>query len=229
MATKNVNLKCINPEVIEVFSKFNVAFMTLRSLREKFKSDLAVLQAEKDKILENRENDINNGIPLDTVLVKWSTVDIDRKITALTNKYEDACEPHKEAKKAAMKFLDVNLYYGYLLAQNKGSLASKGSVTVKKGKGTQTIELDKSYVDMIKSFLADIGAGHANDDKAVSKFANVLAVRTSGMIKANKGVDYVKTKSATQYNELLLCNVLQYMVVDKGILVQADDFSLSLA
>ena len=229
MATQNVNLKCINPEIIDMFSKFNVAFMTLRALREKYKADMSVLQAEKDKIIENRENDINAGIPLDTVLVKWSTVDIDRKIAALDNKYEQDCAPHKAAKKAAMDLLDVNLYYGYLLAQQKGSLASKGAITVKKGKGTQTIELDKSYVDMIKTFLADIGAGHADNDKAVSKFANVLAVRTSGMIKANKGTDYVKTKSAIQYNELLLCNMLQYMVVDKAILKQAEDHSLTLA
>ena len=229
MATKNINLRTINADTMDMLSRFNVAHMTLRKLREKFKADMSVLEGEKDKILENRKNDLDAGIPLEKVLVKWSTVEVDKKIAVLEDQYEKDCEPHKSAKKDAMSLLDPDLYYGYLLAQQKGSLASKGAITLKKGKGTQTIELEKSYVGMIKQFLVDIGAGHADNDKAVSKLANILSVRTSGMIKANKGVDYVKTKSATQYNELLLCNLLQYMVVDKGILVQADDFTLALA
>ena len=229
MATKNINLRTINSETLEMFSNFNVAFMTLRKLREQYKADSAIIEEERAKILENRKNDLDAGIPLDTVLVKWSTVEVDKKQTALDNKYEADCAPHKEAKKQAMALLDPNLYYGYLLAQQKGSLASKGTVTLKKGKKSEEIDLDKSYVDMIKAFLVSIDAGHSDDVKAVSKLANILAVRTSGMIKANKGTDYVKTKSATQYNELLLCNLLQYMVVDKAILVQQDDFSLVLA
>lgn len=229
MATKNINLRTINPETLEMFSKFNVAFMSLRKLREKYKADSALIEDERTKILESRKNDLDAGIPLDTVLVKWSTVEVEKKQAVLDAQYEQDCAPHKEAKKAAMGLLDVNLYYGYLLAQQKGSLASKGSVTLKKGKKTEQVDLDKSYVDMIKAFLVSIDAGHSDDVKAVSKLANILAVRTSGMIKANKGGDYVKTKSATQYNELLLCNMLQYMVVDKGILVQQDDFSLVMA
>ena len=227
MATTNINFKTMSDETINMFSMFNIALQSLRALREQYKADCAKIEQDRNKIIEDRNNAIDNGLNADDAYRKYSLVEVDKAQNRLDLQYEKDCEPFKKSKKTAMDMLDDNLYLGYLLAQNNGSLASKGSVTVKKGKKVEKYELDKSYVAMIKDFLAKIGAQHADNDKAVNKVANIIAVRTSGMIKANKGTDYIKVKSSTQYKELALCVLLQYLVIDKAVLVQADDFSLS--
>lgn len=227
MATTNINFRTMSAKTVNMFSQFNVALRSLQALREKYKADCAKIEQDRNKIIEDRNNAIDNGLNADDAYRKYSLVEVEKAQNRLDLQYEKDCEPHKKAKKAAMDMLDDNLYLGYLLAQANGSLASKGKVKVKKGKNFETHELDKSYVDMIKAFLVDMGAGHADDAKAVRKVANIIAVRTSGMIKVNKGTDYIKVKSATQYKELALCVLLQYLVIDKSVLVQADDFSLS--
>lgn len=228
MATQRINFATLNSDAIKAFSDFNLAFHKLRELREVYKSAMQELEAEKAKIVEARTNDLDAGIPLDTVLMKWSTVDVERRMAQLDAKYEDDCKPYKDMKKSAMELVDVNLYYGYLLAQKNGSLDSKGSITLKKGKNTQKVEVDKGYKSIISDFLVTIGCTKTDDDKALNKFVQTMAVRTSGLIKCNKGTDYVKVKSNTQYNELFMANFLQFLVVDRGLLVENEDFSLSV-
>ena len=229
MATTNINFRNIKADYVSMFSQFNAAFRNLQTLREQYKADCVSIEEKRSKILEERNKAIDDGMSADDAYRKYSLVEVDREQNKRDLQYENDCKPWKESKKAAMDLLDDDLYLGYLLAQSKGSLASKGSVTIKKGKKLEKHELDKSYVDMIKAFLAEIGAGHADNDKAVSKVANIIAVRTSGMIKCNKGTDYIKVKSATQYKELALCVLLQYLVIDKGILVQQDNYTLAKA
>lgn len=228
MATTRINFSTLNATVIDTFSKFNQAYWALRALRDEYKAESDKIQAEKDIIIENRKNDLDAGISLNDVLVKWSTLEVDKKQAALDAKYEKDCAPHKEAQVECMKLVDSDLYYGYILAQRKGSFATKGSVTIKKGKSTEEHELDKSYKDIIEEFLIKIGCSKVDDDKALSKFVNAMAVRTSGMVQCNKGENYVKVKSATQYNRLFMLNFLEYLVVERKILIQADDKTLSM-
>jgi len=229
MATKRINFATINEESLKAFSDFNLAFHKLRELREVYKIESGKIAEKKTSILKARDEELAEGRPLADVLVKWSTVEVDNAQRALDNKYENDCKPYKDMKKSAMELVDVNLYYGYVLAQNKGSLDSKGAITLKKGKNTETITVEKGYKTIIGEFLGNIGCTKTDDDKALSKFVQTMAVRTSGMIKCNKGDDYVKVKSASQYNELFMANFLQFLVVERGLLVQNDDFSLSMA
>lgn len=228
MATKRINFATINATTIETFSKFNVAYWALRALRETYKAESAKIEDEKSKILENRKSDLDAGLPLNEVLVKWSTVEVERKQNILDAQYEKDCEPHKKAQNDAMALVNSNLYYGYVLAQKNGSLNSKGTITVKKGKSTEEIDLEKSYSAMIEEFLVGIGCSKTDDAKALSKFVNAMAVRTSGMVQCNKGENYVKVKSANQYNRLFMLNFLQYLVVERGILVESEDRTLTL-
>lgn len=228
MATQRINFATINSDALKALSDFNLAFHKLRELREVYKVEAAKIAEKKANILKARDEELAEGRPLADVLVKWSTVEVDNAQRALDNKYEDDCKPYKDMKKSAMELIDVNLYYGYVLAQNKGSLDSKGNITLKKGKNTETVTIDKGYKTIISEFLENIGCTKTDNDKALSKFVQTMAVRTSGMIKCNKGTDYVKVKSATQYNELFMANFLQFLVVERGLLTENEDFSLTI-
>ena len=228
MATKRINFATINEESLKAFSDFNLAFHKLRELRDAYKAESAKIAEKRASIIEQRDNALAEGRDRDTVLAQFSTLEVDNQQRALDTKYENDCKPFKELKKKAMELVDVNLYYGYLLAQKNGSLDSKGTITVKKGKNTESVTIDKGYKTIISEFLDTIGCTKTDCESAVSKFVQTMAVRTSGMIKCNKGDDYVKVKSATQYNELFMANFLQFLVVERGLLTQNDDFSLSM-
>lgn len=228
MATKRINFATLNNEAIDTFSKFNKAYWALRALKDAYKSECAKIEASRNKILENRKNDLDAGIPEDEVIRKWSMVEVDKAQNALDYKFGKDCEPHNESIKEAMKLVDSDLYFGYILAQNKGSLDSKGSITIKKAKSTEEHELDKSYKSMIGDFLVKIGCSKTDDEKALSKFVNIMAVRTSGLVQCNKGENYVKVKSATQYNRLFMLNFLQYLVVERGLLVEDSEHNLTM-
>lgn len=228
MSTKRINFATINPATIETFSKFNVAYWALRALRDTYKAESSKIEEEKAKILENRKSDLDAGLPLNEVIVKWSTVEVERKQNALDVKYEKDCAPHKESQSECMKLVNSDLYYGYVLAQKNGSLNSKGSITIKKGKSTEEHELEKSYSAMIEDFLVGIGCSKTDDAKALSKFVQTMAVRTSGMVQCNKGENYVKVKSASQYNKLFMLNFLQYLVVERSVLVEDEQHNLTM-
>ena len=228
MSNKRINFATINADALKAFSDFNVAFHKLRELREVYKAESAKIAEKRAEIIKSRDEELAEGKSLDDVLVKYSTVEVDREQNRLDLKYEQDCKPYKDMKKSAMELVDVNLYYGYVLAQNKGSLDCKGAITLKKGKGTETVEIDKGYKTIICEFLEKIGCTKTDDDKALSKFVQTMAVRTSGMIKCNKGENYVKVKSATQYNELFMANFLQFLVVDRGLLVENEDNTLTV-
>lgn len=228
MATTRINFATINETALESFSAFNVAYWELRKLRDNYKVESAKIEDEKAKILENRKTDLDAGLPLSEVLVKWSTVEVERKQNILDSQYEKDCEPHKNSQSKAMELISADLYYGYVLAQKNGSLNSKGTITIKKGKSTEELELEKAYSAMIKDFLVEIGCSKVDDEKALNKFVNTMAVRTSGMVQCNKGDNYVKVKSASQYNRLFMLNFLQYLVVERGLLIEDEQHNLTM-
>ena len=228
MATQRINFATINKDSLKALSDFNLAFHKLRELREVYKAESAKIAEKRASIIEQRDNALAEGRDRDTVLAQFSTLEVDNQQRALDTKYENDCKPFKDMKKSAMELVDVNLYYGYLLAQKNGSLDSKGSITIKKGKNSNRITIDKGYKTIISEFLDTIGCTKTDCETAVSKFVQTMAVRTSGMIKCNKGADYVKVKSASQYNELFMANFLQFLVVERGLLVENDDFSLEM-
>lgn len=225
---KKIILGTINNESLEKLSGYHKAHLELKGLREIYKKDLGKLQEEEAKILEDRQHDIDAGIPTDTAISKHSTEKVHEKMRKLESKYKKDCEPWNESKKQALKLLDSNLYYAYVLAMTKGDLSAKGSVDIKKGKSTETYKLEKGYKSIIEDFLTEIGCKGQDNDTALSKFAQIMSVRTAGMRKNNKGEDYVTVKSASQFNELFMLSFLQYVIREKGVVTVNEDGTLSM-
>lgn len=227
MATQRINFATINTTSMESLSKFNKAHFALKDLREKYKANTTTVETEISMIKDERKKAMENGMSTDEAISKFSIESKLEQLATLKVEYENACRPHKDAQKEAMKWVDSNLYYGYILAQ-KGSLNAKGEISIKKGKSTETITLEKSYTDMIKDFLVAIGCSKTENENALNKFATTMSIRTSGMIKCNNGDDYVKVKSTSQYNSLFILNFLQFLVIERGLLVESEDHTLSM-
>ena len=55
-----------------------------------------------------------------------------------------------------------------------------------------------------------------------------MSVRVSGNRIISKGEEYVGEKSASQFNKLFMYNFLQYVIIEKGVVVINEDNTLSM-
>lgn len=226
--SKKVNFGTINAKSMVYFSTFHCSFQTLKALRNEYKSGMEKLQAEEAKILENRTHDIENGMPEEEAAHKWSLEETYRKMRILKAWFDKESKPHNEAKKNSLAILPDNLYLSYILAMQKGDLSAKGTLTIHKKKSSEEYKLDKSFKGYILEFLEDIGCKGQDNDTALSKFVQIMSVRTSGMIKCSSGEDFIKVKTASSFNELFMLAFLQYVIIEKGVVTVNNDNTLSM-
>lgn len=226
--SKKINFGTINTEALNKLSAYHMAYTELKALRTQFKSDMDELKKKETTILKNRQNDIDAGIPTDEVIRKYSLEEVHAKMRALETQYNKDCKPFKKSKKEAMSLLDDNLYYSYVLSMQRGKLDAKGILTIQKKKSSEEYKLDKSFKGIVCDFLDTIGCRNQDNATALDKFAQVMTIRTSGMIRCNKGDDYVKVKSASQFKEIFMLAFLQFTILEKGVITVNSDNSLSM-
>lgn len=227
--SKKLNYGTINNEALSTISKYHVAYLEVKSLTETCRKEVKKIEAEIAEIKERRKNDLEQGLSEAEVLEKHPFDGRFEKINALEEQLRKDLEPHKKAKKEALsELIPADLYYGYILFCEKFSMDCKGSVEIKKGKKTEIHDINTSYKAMVKDFAEKIGLGNTDNDTAIGKFANMMIVRTGGVVKCSKGEDYTKFKSPSQYNELFMLVFLQFVIREKGVVTINDDGTLSM-
>lgn len=222
--SKKINFGTINEKAMDSLSTYHKSYQTLRELRSEYKKDMDAFSIEESKILENRKNDLEAGLPTDEVIRKWSLEEVQTKIRARKVKLDKECEPFNKSKREALNLIDNELYNAYIVSMKKGSFSATGTTIV----GNKIYNSSKSFTEMISNFLNDIGALGQDNATALNKFVQIMAVRTSGMIKCSKGDDYIKVKSSSQFKELFMLAFLQYTILEKGVITINDDYSLSM-
>lgn len=226
--SKKINFGTINAESIETLSRFHVAHVELRKLNEWKKSEIEKVQKGIEEVKEARKKDMESGISADVAISNHSLEDWLIKQNNILSEYDEKSKPHKDAQKEALKMLPDNLYYAYVLAMRKGDLSASGTLTTKKGKNSVEIKVEKSLKNYIKDFSETIGCANTDNDTAMSKFAQTMSVRVSGNRVVNKGEAFVSEKSASQFNKLFMYNFLQYVIIEKGVVVINEDNTLSM-
>lgn len=229
--SKKINLGTINTESMEKFSNFHVATASLKSLREQYKSDKDKISVEIAKVVDARKTAKEKGMSDEDATAKFSLEPCYKKLNKLDEELKANCKPYNESKRDALKLLPVNLHYAYRLAMLKGDLNATGKLVTKRDPKTNEVKeevtLDKSLKCYVKDFLTAIGLD-ASNDTALTKFAQTMAVWTGGMMKSNKGEDFLKAKGASQFNELFMLAFLQYTIREKGIITVNADNTLSM-
>lgn len=225
---KKINFGTINEKSMAELSAYHVAYLQLKSLRAKYKEDMDKLVTKEEKIIANRKNDIEAGIPAEEAIEKWSLEEVYSDKRKLEYQYKKDCEPHNKNKKEAIKLLDDNLYFAYVLSMQKGDLSAKGTLTIQKKKKSEEYKIEKSFKGIICDFLDTIGCRNQDNATALDKFAQTMSIRTAGMVRCNKGEDYIKVKSASQFKEIFMLAFLQYTIIEKGVITVNEDGSLSM-
>lgn len=222
-----VSFNNVNQETIEMISDFNVALYRLDELRKDYKTKRETLETKLNVLQEERAKLIEDGN--DDKAMAVSTLEVQKELNALDEKFKADCQPYKTMKSDALKSLDNNLYYAYLYAMEKG-LSSTGTLALKKdkktGKVTESVKIEKSFAKTIANWLVDIGATCPNDN-AIDKFAQIMVAHVAGLKKTSKVENgYATTKKSNEFKELFLRAFMQITIVEKGVFTMNDDHTV---
>ena len=226
--SKKINFGTINSASIKTLSDFHVAHVELRKLNDEKKSALEKVEEKIAKIKEERQKAVDGGMSADDAIIAHSFEEAFTERNTIIAKYDEESKPHKDAQKKALEMLPNNLYYAYVLAMRKGDLSAKGVLTIKKKKESIEYKLEKSLKGYVRDFAEEIGCSNTENETAMEKFAQTMSVRVSGNRILSKGDEFVGEKSASQFNKLFMYNFLQYVIIEKGVVVVNDDNTLSM-
>lgn len=224
-----INLGTINNESMEKLSAFHYAIMELRRLRTEKRSAIEKIEKQIEELKESRKKALEQGESVEEVVVKYDILPLTNQISAIEEQFKKDCEPHNKSRKSAMDLIPSDIYYAYLLVMENGNPSAKGTVVTKRdkdGKVKETVKVEKTMNALITDFANTIGLGNAENESAITKFATIMATRTNGMIKANKGEDYIKVKSESQYKEIFMLSFLQYAIIEKKVIIVQEDNTL---
>lgn len=179
--SQNVNAKVMDKKGFEMLSEYNCAYQNICAIKARYKDLIGTQQALLDEVLEKRQKALAEGKEQTKVEAEFPRLAIDTEIRRLENERDEALKPFNATAKAAAKTLPETLYASYVFAMDKGIGAQ-----VRKGgediaiTDKQSVHIDRNFVGDIKAIITEWHMGHADDAKAVQKFADIIKGRISG-------------------------------------------------
>lgn len=210
--SKAIMLNAITEEAIEMLSTYNIAWRTAKDIRKthndlikKYKADLEELQNKRNALIEN-------GMSVNEAISKISTLEIDKKIAQEKQALRDDNKDLNAKFSAGRCMVDNDEVYNAYLAY------------------ITTGDNEKFKVYLVK-FFATIGIDAKSEWAKTNRFTNIILARVSGVLKATgKARDegnYTKPRSKEGFKDIFVAAFLQFMVCDKHILDENEDFTLT--
>ena len=209
-----------------MLSEYNCAYKNICAIKARYKDLITTQNNLLEEVIEKRAKALADGKKQSEVEAEFPRLAIDTEIRRLENERDEALKPFTTTARACVKTIPESLYGGYVYAMEKGLSAQVGANGADIKVGEKTIHIERSFVADIKAIVTEWGMGHADDDKAVNKFADIIKGRISGMSKDAKG-GYLKLKTKSQLSELFVLATIQYFI-DKGVFATNDDFTLAI-
>lgn len=194
MSKKAIDFTQIDKKALTQLEKFSVARIAIAKEEQRHKSIINLLKKKLEAIHESRENDIKAGIPLDDILVKFPTIEVDKAIRAENILHKEIMKPLNFELKSTYGFIPDGLYDGYVIKienQRRGE-----------------------YLKYIQRFLEDMGIIEISQS-ALCKLAEQISDRIGVTVSKTKtlledGV-FSCVLNRKQFNKLFMsvfCDIL---------------------
>lgn len=154
MSKNTINFKKMSEEAKKQLKAFKDTAVEMAKEDIRHKDVMKPLKARLQVILENRENDLAQGMTLDDVLKKHSRVEVDKAIAKAEAEHKAIVEPLNKAMKDTYVFIPKEMYPAY---QRKISEGKRGD-----------------YLNAINSFLENLGLEDCRQGQ-ISKFAERMS------------------------------------------------------
>lgn len=203
--SKKINFNTMNTTTLSTLSAFCEARIALAKAEIEHKKIIAPLQSELAEIKEKRTKALAEGRPTDEVIREFSTLEVDKKITAEENRYDEVKKPLNKAVKDTYKFVPENAFESYEKKFNEG----------KRGE----------FLDMIAEFVENLGIIEKSEG-AIRKFAEELSDRLGVRVATSKNLlkngTFTNTMNKGAFNKLFMSAFID-LLVNKGVLSVVDD------
>lgn len=187
MAKNQINFSKMSKEAMEQLNKFKESAHEIAVEDLRFKAEIKPLRAKLESILENRQNDIDNGMNVDEVIAKFPRVKVDNDIRKAEKEHKDKVTPLQDAMKKTYAFIPEGMHDAYTRKINEH----------KRG----------DFLTAIKTFLENLGienCSQAQINKLAETMSDMFGARYAQSKKiVNDGV-LVTSISKAQFNKLFM-------------------------
>lgn len=124
MGRNQINFSKMTAEAlaqVETFKK-SATDIAIEDLR--YKKEIKPLNAQRDAILQTREDYIKNGLSLDEAITKHSTLEVDKAIRKAENEHKEIIAPLQKAMKDTYVFIPDTMHDAYTKKSMKVSVAN---------------------------------------------------------------------------------------------------------
>lgn len=187
MAKNQINFSKMSKEASAQLNTFKESALALAKEDLRYKAEVKPLKAQLETILANRENDLAQGMDLDTVLEKYSRVEVDNAIRKAETEHKAIVEPLNKTMRDTYAFIPETMYEGY----------------------KKKIEEHKRgvFLDAIKEFLINLGienCSQAQISKLAENMSDMFGARYAQSKKIVENDTLTTTTSKAQFNKLFM-------------------------
>lgn len=200
MAKKTINFNKMNEKSFAFINEFAKSRIEIAKEDVRHAVVLKSLKAKLKKIQENRQIDINAGIPVDDVVAKFPTIEVEKEIKLEEQKHNDIVTPLRNSLTATYVFITEDTYDAYVKKINQG----------KRG----------DFLDAISQFLANVGIESVSQSALCSiseQISDRLGAKISTSKKLLKDGKFSCELQKSQFNKLFMSVICDILIQNKVI------------
>lgn len=187
MSKNQINFSKMDETAKKQIETFKAMALDIAKEDLRFKAEMKPLKLNKETILKNRENDLQQGLSIDEVAEKFSLTKADEAIRQCELKHKAIVEPLNKAMKETYSFVPETLYNSYIRKIEQG----------KRG----------DFLNDIESFLNNLGIENCSQAQ-VRRFAESMSDKLGAKYATSKTIvndgTLVATMKKSQFSKLFL-------------------------
>lgn len=200
MAKKTINFNKMNEKSFAFINEFAKSRIEIAKEDVRHAVVLKSLKAKLKKIQENRQIDINAGIPVDDVVAKFPTIEVEKEIKLEEQKHNDIVTPLRNSLTATYVFITEDTYDAYVKKINEG----------KRG----------DFLSAISQFLVNVGIESVSQSALCSiseQISDRIGAKNSTSKKLLKDGKFSCELSKSQFNKLFMSVICDILIQNKVI------------
>jgi len=193
MSKAPINFESIDSKSRAYLNAFVAARIAIAKEDMRHMAEMKPLKAKLEAIHENREIDLKNGMNLDDVIRKHSSVEVDKAIRAENNLHKETLKPLNEDLKSTYAFMPEGLYDSYV---RKIELGKRGVSNVTLCKMAEALCTTTDYLLTGREGMSDVSSITALLEKVDAPFLIGAEMLLKGYINS---INFIKTKAEKQW------------------------------
>lgn len=202
MSKASIDYSKINVQSLSYLKDFMSARVLIAKEDIRHKAESKRLKEKLEEIHKNRETDLSQGMALDNVIRKHSTVETENAIRKEESVHKEILKPLNENLKDTYAFIPDGMYDSYV---RKIELGKRGN-----------------FIECIRGFLENIGIEEVSQSalcKLAEQISDYLGVGISTSKKLLEDGVFASTLRKSQFNKLFMSIFCDILVENKVVVV----------